>query len=971
MKLFNLKNGWGNEFSPPHLPSVMLVIWHVLRLPFSLFHFRPSGLRGYGAALSRREQKMPGASKRRIGLALAQWFGWAMLCTGSSGVLATNCTSSITTVASGFLPAATSSCYMTANNSSIVHYISYNPTYGSISAVWDAVPTTTLAPSPTVSEHLGVYVGKYIAEGACVPAVDSNLLSSNYQADYNNPTFNTDYCLYTLTDTYLHTLQVRTPSQMNSNYPFVIDPDTAGQYYLLPLNQAPSINSPNTASAAENQTSVLTVTATDPDADPITYSISGGADSASFSIDSSSGVLTFNTAPDYETKSSYIVEVSATDNSLTATQTITVTVTDVVENGSPVFTSCGSETSGRWNYPPQDYQMNVAAAYSACYFLSSSQRYYLNLRAQDDGSGNLQVRPVYAFSSQYTPMPISSMEIGSNISRGIVNEPCDLSVHDTHSLPNNTTQLSFVPNSTYCGYFKTDSHILTIQANTQNLYSDDFTNVSAFYSPPPINQPPTINSPNNASVAENQTSVLTVVATDPDADPITYSISGGADSASFSIDSSSGVLTFNTAPDFETKSSYSVEVSATDNSLTATQTITVTVTDVVENGTPVITSSATPSVAENQTSVLTVVATDPDNDPITYSISGGADSASFGIDSSSGVLTFNTAPDYETKSSYSVEVSATDNSLTATQTITVTVTDVVEGPANITGPANGSTLTADSQVITWNNDGTATNYQIQAGSSAGRNDFYDSGELGSTATSELVVNLPTDGSTIHLRIWYLDNNQTWHFDDHNFTAFDDGGASGSVTPPNVTSHTTGGTFTSATETFTWSDVGATNYWLQIGSSAGRNNHYDSGELASTTTSKTVSDLPTDGTLVHVRIWYKSNGSWEYIPDTSYTAATVAGSGEPTPPTMTLPSVGTALTTASQSFSWSADGATSYWLQIGTSAGRNDYYDSSELAAATDNASGLPIDGSAIHVRVWALSGGKWVYQDFEYNQAQE
>jgi len=165
-------------------------------------------------------------------------------------------------------------------------------------------------------------------------------------------------------------------------------------------------------------------------------------------------------------------------------------------------------------------------------------------------------------------------------------------------------------------------------------------------------------------------------------------------------------------------------------------------------------------------------------------------------------------------------------------------------------------------------------------------------------------------------------------------------------------------------------VGAANYWLQVGSTTGRNDHFDSGELASDVLEQTVTTIPANGQLFHVRYWYKQNGKWEKL-DQSYTAADVPGSAEPTPPTMTLPSVDTPLTTASQSFSWSADGATSYWLQIGTSAGRNDYYDSSELAEATDNATGLPTDGSAISVRVWAFSGGKWLYQDFIYNPAQD
>ena len=60
------------------------------------------------------------------------------------------------------------------------------------------------------------------------------------------------------------------------------------------------------------------------------------------------------------------------------------------------------------------------------------------------------------------------------------------------------------------------------------------------------------------------------------------------------------------------------------------------------------TSSTTFSVAENQTSIGTVTATDVDtNDAtITFSVSGSELSIT-----SSGVLTFISAPDYETKSS--------------------------------------------------------------------------------------------------------------------------------------------------------------------------------------------------------------------------------------------------------------------------------------------------------------------------------
>ena len=97
-----------------------------------------------------------------------------------------------------------------------------------------------------------------------------------------------------------------------------------------------------------------------------------------------------------------------------------------------------------------------------------------------------------------------------------------------------------------------------------------------------------------------------------------------------------GVLTFNSAPDYETKSSYSATVTASDGTNSSTQDITVTITD-VDDVAPVFTSNATFSAAENQTAIGTVTATDTDTDDssIVFSVSGSELSITSG-----GVLTF-------------------------------------------------------------------------------------------------------------------------------------------------------------------------------------------------------------------------------------------------------------------------------------------------------------------------------------------
>ena len=78
------------------------------------------------------------------------------------------------------------------------------------------------------------------------------------------------------------------------------------------------------------------MTATDADGNSLTYSISGSEINIS-----SSGVLTFITAPDYETKSSYTATVTVTDMASPAqdelnqinstTQNITINIIDVDE----------------------------------------------------------------------------------------------------------------------------------------------------------------------------------------------------------------------------------------------------------------------------------------------------------------------------------------------------------------------------------------------------------------------------------------------------------------------------------------------------------------------------------------------------------------------------------------------------------------------------------------------------------------
>ena len=100
---------------------------------------------------------------------------------------------------------------------------------------------------------------------------------------------------------------------------------------------------------------------------------------------------------------------------------------------------------------------------------------------------------------------------------------------------------------------------------------------------------------------------------------------------------------------------------------------------------PVFTSSATASVAENQTDAYRAVATDADSDTLSYSLSG-TDADRFMIDATTGEVRFIEAPDFEAPGDadmdnvYDIIVTASDGVNTAERTVAIMVTDENEPP---------------------------------------------------------------------------------------------------------------------------------------------------------------------------------------------------------------------------------------------------------------------------------------------------
>ncbi len=189
------------------------------------------------------------------------------------------------------------------------------------------------------------------------------------------------------------------------------------------------------------------------------------------------------------------------------------------------------------------------------------------------------------------------------------------------------------------------------------------------------------------NVAENSaqgTPVVTYTAIDPNGGSPTYFLSG-ADAGYFSIDSTTGAITAKGDLDYESKPSYSVAVGAvTDRGGVKRQAITINLYDLVERFAFYDGPSKTIDIREDfgwyRDISASPKASHPEGKSLTYTV-GGTDAGKFGISSSSGLLHLTARLDYETSTSHSIIVTATDGLLTSSINVTIQVTDVNEPPS--------------------------------------------------------------------------------------------------------------------------------------------------------------------------------------------------------------------------------------------------------------------------------------------------
>ena len=491
------------------------------------------------------------------------------------------------------------------------------------------------------------------------------------------------------------------------------------------VNEAPSDLSLSNNTIGENaavNTVVGTLSTTDVDGgDTFTYTLAAGGDNDAFQV--TGNQLVTKQTFDRTVKSTYTISVTTTDaGGLSFTKQLTIQVvhvplapTDValsansIEENKPVNTLIGafSATDANAN---ETFTYTLLPGLDADSFLIVNDKLYnkvvfdyekghtysIKVQVKDaDGLTNEKVFTITVTNVNEAPVDValSNNKVAENEAVGTTVgalSGADPDAGDvlTFSFGGGADDAAFDINGTtlvtkavFDYETKQQYHIKIKVTDAAGLsYTKDFviqvTNV---------NEAPVDFSLDNTSIAEMKpvgTVVGNLTATDPDAnDSFTWTITGGADQAKFSI--SGNQVLVNAQLDYTQQQNYTIRVRVTDaGGLWIEKEVTITVTAV--NAAPTNISLDKNTILENApagTVIGTLSATDPDaGDVLTFAFAGGADDAKFRINAANQLVS-DAVFDYEQKNSYIVRVRVTDKrGLTLEKDLTVSVVDVNEAP---------------------------------------------------------------------------------------------------------------------------------------------------------------------------------------------------------------------------------------------------------------------------------------------------
>ncbi|QNT77021.1 tandem-95 repeat protein [Dehalogenimonas etheniformans] len=506
---------------------------------------------------------------------------------------------------------------------------------------------------------------------------------------------------------------------------------------LAPVNVAP-VATDVTTSTNEDTAKAITLTATDADGNPLTFSIVGNPSHGALGTVSGNSV-TYTPAANYNGSDSFTFKANdGTVDSNTATVNITINAVNDAPVATNVTTSTNEDTAKAITLTATDVDGNpltysiigspshgtlgtvsgssVTYTPAANYYGSDSFTFKAN-----DGTVDSNIATVNITITSVNDLPVADGKTvstdfqtnktitltGSDIETrdlffAIVTQPAHGSLIDIINSPGSWTipfsdqaDVIYSPNGGFSG---TDS--FTYKVVDENSGDSNVATVNITVNPS-ANVAPVLGAIGPKNINELVALIFTATATDADlpANTLTFSLADGTSGivpSGASINSSTGAFSW-TPTEAQGLGSYTFDVVVSDGALTDYETITVTVAEV--NVAPVLAAIGPKNINELVALTFTATATDADlpANTKTFSLADGTSGdvpSGASINSSTGAFSW-TPTEAQGPGSYTFDVVVSDGTATDFETITVTVAEVNVVPVLAAiGPKNINELVA-------------------------------------------------------------------------------------------------------------------------------------------------------------------------------------------------------------------------------------------------------------------------------------
>jgi len=438
-------------------------------------------------------------------------------------------------------------------------------------------------------------------------------------------------------------------------------------------NRAPQLNAIGSKQGAENSSLSFTVTATDQDADTLTYTTSTLPSGASFNPTTQ----LFSWTPDYEQAGVYSVTFSVTDGSLSASEVVSISISDV--NRAPLLAEIGTRSVAEGtalNFTISGFDAdNDGLTYSAVdlpsgagfnpatrlfswtppFEVTENTRIYPVTFSVSDGSlSDSETVTINVTNVNRAPVleTIGSQNLTEGDSFNLIVNASDADNNSlTYSAENlpagavftpSTRSLSWIPANDQAG-----TYAVTFRVSDGSLSDAETVSLTVAN----LNEAPVLDAIGSQTIHEGADLVLHITASDPDNDALVYSVSGLPAGASFDV----AQQRFNWSPDFSQAGDFTVTFNVSDGALSDTETVAISV--VNSNQSPTISGSPATTVMARTGYSFTPTASDPDGDSLTFSISNKPAWASF--DTTTGQLS-GTPSDQQLGTAAAIAIGASD-----------------------------------------------------------------------------------------------------------------------------------------------------------------------------------------------------------------------------------------------------------------------------------------------------------------------